>query len=116
MAASMKRGSVKIPLATKNRTKTEIYGIISEITDLPKSKVGEVFDALSLLVEMDLGKKGPQQFTIPGLCKFTTTVKPATPERPGRNPFTGEEIMIKAKPARRVVKIRPLKALKDMVT
>jgi nucleoid DNA-binding protein len=40
--------------------------------------------------------------------------KRATKARPGRNPFTGEEIMIAAKPARRVVRVRPLKALKDM--
>jgi nucleoid DNA-binding protein len=41
--------------------------------------------------------------------------KPATKERQGTNPFTGEPTTFKAKPARNVVKVRPLKRLKDMV-
>ena len=49
-----------------------------------------------------------------GLVKVTLTRKAATPARPGKNPFTGEAITIKAKPARNVVKVRALKALKDM--
>jgi nucleoid DNA-binding protein len=47
--------------------------------------------------------------------KVTVVRKPATKERPGKNPFTGEMITIKAKPARNVVKVRPLKTLKAMV-
>jgi len=47
--------------------------------------------------------------------KLTVVRKPATKARKGINPFTGEETMFKAKPARNVVKIRPLKNLKDMV-
>ncbi len=35
--------------------------------------------------------------------------------RKGRNPFTGEEILIKAKPASKTVRIRPLKSLNEMV-
>jgi hypothetical protein len=42
--------------------------------------------------------------------------KPATKERKGINPFTGQEQIFKAKPARNVVKIRPLKAMKDMAS
>ena len=50
-----------------------------------------------------------------GLMKIKVTRKPAQPERPGRNPFTGEETVLKAKPAQNVVKISPLKRLKDAV-
>ena len=61
-----------------------------------------------------MGKKGPGIFSLPGLMKITVVKKPATKARMGINPFTKEEQMFKAKPASRVVKIRPLKALKDM--
>ena len=62
-----------------------------------------------------VGKRGPGLFTVPGLCKIVVQHKPATKARKGTNPFTGEETVFKAKPARNVVKIRPLKGLKDMV-
>jgi hypothetical protein len=51
---------------------------------------------------------------LPGLLKIMVILKPATPKRKGINPFTKQEQIFKAKPARRVVKVRPLKALKDM--
>ena len=54
-------------------------------------------------------------FVVPGLAKILVIRKPATKARKGINPFTGEETMFKAKPARNVVKIRPVKAVKDMV-
>ena len=101
--------------AKKPPTKSEIYSNIAESTDLTKKQVAAVIDALSAEIEKNLGKRGPGQFTIPGLCKITVQRKPATKERKGINPFTGEETVFKAKPARNVVKIRPLKGLKDMV-
>lgn len=102
--------------AAKPPTKTEIFGNIAEATDLPKKQVAAVFDALAAEIKKAIGKRGgPGQFTVPGLCKITVQRKPATKERKGINPFTGEETIFKAKPARNVVKIRPLKGLKDMV-
>jgi len=102
--------------APKPPTKTEIFGNIAEATDLSKKQIAAVFDALSGEIQQAVGKRGgPGQFTIPGLCKITVQRKPATKERKGINPFTGEETVFKAKPARNVVKIRPLKGLKDMV-
>ena len=74
-----------------------------------------VFDALSGLIEQNVGKKGPGVFAVPGLMKITVIQKPATKARKGINPFTKQEQMFKAKPARKVIKVRPLKALKDMV-
>jgi len=53
-------------------------------------------------------------FNLPGLLKVMVVRKPATEARKGINPFTGQETIFKAKPARNVVKIRPLKGLKDM--
>jgi nucleoid DNA-binding protein len=101
--------------AQKPPTKTEIYSNISESTGLSKKDVGAIFDALNDEIAKALSKKGPQSFTLPGLCKIVVQNKPATPEREGVNPFTGEKTMFKAKPARNVVKVRPLKKLKDMV-
>ena len=54
-------------------------------------------------------------FNVPGLLKIKRVEKPATKARQGRNPATGEPIMIKAKPKRTVVRALPLKALKEMV-
>lgn len=88
---------------------------IAEQTDLSKKDVNAVFDALANDISKALGKRGPGMFSIPGLCKILVQRKPATKARKGINPFTGEETTFKAKPARNVVKIRPLKNLKDMV-
>jgi nucleoid DNA-binding protein len=99
----------------KPPTKTEIYNNISESTGLAKKDVSAVFDALNDEIAKALGSKGSQTFTLPGLCKIVVQNKPATPEREGVNPFTGEKTTFKAKPARNVVKVRPLKKLKDMV-
>jgi len=102
-------------MATKVKplTKSQLLGEIAESTDLPKKKVGECFEALGALIKKELKSKGV--INLAGMMKVTVTRKPATKARPGVNPFTGESIMIKAKPARNVVKVRPLKTLKDMV-
>lgn len=99
----------------KARTKGEIYRELCDRTGLTRKQVVTVFDEMSGLIKKDLGKRGPGTFTVPGLIKVRVVRKPATKARKGTNPFTGEEMMFKAKPARNVVKATPLKALKDMV-
>ena len=101
--------------SAKARTKSEIYREISESTELSRKQVAAVFESMSTLIKRDLGGRGPGMFTVPSLLKITVVKKPATKERKGINPFTGEPTIFKAKPARKVVKARPLKALKDMV-
>ena len=100
--------------AKKAPTKSEIFNSIAEATGLTKKQVSSVFEALSAEIEKSLGKRGPGAFTIPGLAKVIVQRKPATKARKGINPFTKGETTFAAKPARNVVKIRPLKALKDM--
>ena len=95
-------------------TKSAAMGYIADQTGLTKKDVSSVFEALTGLIKRDL-KKGPGIFTVPGLMKIKVIRKPATKARKGINPFTGEETMFKAKPARNVVKVAALKALKDMV-
>ena len=102
--------------APKPPTKTEVLNNIAQATDLSKKQVAAVLDALSGEVAKAVGDSGPKAFTIPGLCKISVQHKPAVPERQGINPFTKEETTFKAKPARNVIKIRPLKNLKDMAT
>lgn len=94
--------------------KSQILTYISDETELPKKQVQQVFDALSGLMHRHLKKRGPGEFTVPGLMKCRVVRKPATKARRGVNPFTGEETTFKAKPARNVVKVRPLKKLKEM--
>ena len=101
--------------AAKPPTKTEVQSAIAEKTGLTKKEVASVFDALSEVIGKNLGRRGPKVFTIPGLVKFKVVNKKATKARKGINPFTGEETIFKAKPARNIVKAQPLKALKDMV-
>jgi len=99
----------------KPMNKTEIMAALTEATGLAKQQVAGVFDALAVLIAKNLSEDGPGVFTIPGLAKIKVVRKPATEEREGINPFTKEETVFKAKPARNVVKIVPLKGLKDMV-
>jgi nucleoid DNA-binding protein len=101
--------------AAKAPSKSEILAGIAEETQLSRKQVASVFDALSGQIKNALGKKGPGLFVVPGLMKVMMIQKPAVKARKGINPFTKEEQMFKAKPARKVVKVRPLKNLKDMV-
>ncbi|MEQ8844140.1 MAG: HU family DNA-binding protein [Phycisphaerales bacterium] len=105
----------KIESVDKPRTKSQIIGTISEQTELSRKEVQAVFDAMTELMAKDLGRSGPGIFNVPGLMKVQKVRKPARKARKGINPFTGEETMFKAKPASNVVKVRPLKGLKELV-
>ena len=99
----------------KSLSKSEITAALSESTGLTKAQVSSLFDSLSDLVGKNIGSGGPGLFTLPGLLKIKGARKPATPARTGGNPFTKEETVFKAKPARNVVKLQALKSLKQMV-
>jgi nucleoid DNA-binding protein len=111
---SVPTGPKSFEKVNKARTKSQILATISDQTGLSKKEIGSIFETLGALIGHDL-TKGPGTFTVPGLMKVTITKKPATKARKGVNPFTGEEMTFKAKPARNVVKVRALKGLKDMV-
>ncbi|HLN30044.1 MAG TPA: HU family DNA-binding protein [Gemmataceae bacterium] len=95
--------------------KSAMYQTLAEATGLSRKQIAAVFDELSKFIRRDLGKKGPGVVGLPGLLKIKRVHKSATPARQGRNPATGEPMMIKAKPARTVVRAYPLKSLKEMV-
>jgi nucleoid DNA-binding protein len=97
-------------------TKTAILEHISRNTELTKKQASSVFDELTNPIESHVKKETTGHFTFPGLLKIEVRHKPATKAaHKGINPFTGEETMFKAKPARNVVRIRPLKKLQDIV-
>ncbi len=105
-----------IKAITTKQTKTQIIADIAEKTGLSKKDVGAVFSALSDSVTAHIKRRGSGEFTIPEVgVKIRKVKKPATKARKGRNPFTGEEIMIKAKPASNTVRMSALKSLKDKV-
>ena len=105
----------RVTAVKKPMSKSAIMTEISEKTGLTKKQVSSVFDETAVLIERHIKKGGAGQFTLPGLLKIEIKRKPATKARKGINPFTGEETIFKAKPARNVVKVRPLKKVKDMV-
>ena len=102
-------------MAAKQLSKTEILISVSATTALSRKQVASVLDAVSDLAKKNVGKKGPGIFVLPGLLKIIAVQKPAVAAHKGINPFTKQEQLFKAKPARKVIKVRALKALKDAV-
>lgn len=106
--------ATKSKAAKRPATKSEILTYISDKTDLKRKDVSAVFEHLTNLIRRDL-KSGPGVVNVIGLLKLKVVRKPAVRARKGINPFTKEEVMFKARPARNVVKAQPLKSLKGMV-
>ncbi len=98
------------------QSKGQILKHIASETGLSLKQVKSVFSLTSHLAKCHLIKRGSGEFTIPELAvKIVRKTKPATKQRQGRNPITGEAIMIAAKPKREVIKVRPLKTLKNVL-
>jgi nucleoid DNA-binding protein len=112
--AKKKAPARNIPAVKKPMSKLTMMNEIASNTGLTKKQVSSVIDELTVVIERHIKKRSPGQFKLPGLFKIEVKKKPATKARKGINPFTGEPTVFKAKPARNVVKVRPLKKLKDM--
>ena len=95
-------------------TKSQLINALCEDTELTRKQISSVLESLSGIIEGHIKRNAAGMFTMPGLMKVKVVRKPATKARKGINPFTGEETVFKAKPARNVVKILPLKAIKEM--
>ncbi len=97
-------------------TKSQLYMHLSEKTGLARKDIAAVFDSLNDIIEGHVKSRGAGEFKVPGLLKIKVNKKPATKARKNvPNPFRPGEVMdIAAKPARKIVKVLPLKALKDM--
>ena len=112
-ASAAKAAPAVVKPIAERQNKTQMLQQISDATELSKKQVQAVLDELTNIIEGHIKKKGVGEFVLPGLLKITTVKKPATKARKGINPFTGEEVMFKAKPASTSVKVRPLKKLKE---
>jgi nucleoid DNA-binding protein len=104
----------KIKVIKDAYTKSQLINALCEDTELTRKQISSVLESLSGIIEGHIKRNGAGMFTMPGLMKVKVIRKPATKSRKGINPFTGEETVFKAKPARNVVKILPLKAIKEM--
>ncbi len=94
-------------------SKSQLIEQIAAANELPKKDVKGVLETLATVGYKELKKTGV--FLVPGFAKFVVVKKPATKARKGINPFTKEPMMFKAKPARKIVRARPVKAAKDAV-
>ena len=112
VAAKKAAPAVVKPIAER-QNKSQMVQQIADASELSKKQVQAVLDELTNIIEGHIKKKGVGEFVLPGLLKITTVKKPATKARKGINPFTGEEVTFKAKPASTSVKVRALKKLKE---
>jgi nucleoid DNA-binding protein len=105
--------------ATKKKplTKAQLFSAIADKTGGTKAEVAAVFDAFTAVLRKELGRNSPGALNIPTLLKISKVKKPARKAQKGvPNPFKpGETMDVAARPAHNVVKVRPLKGLKDMV-
>jgi len=97
----------------KLMSKSELVQKIADQHKLSKKDVKSVIESLATVGYNEMKKNGA--FVLPGFAKFVVIKKPATKERAGINPFTKEPTVFKARPARKIVRARPVKAAKDAV-
>ena len=111
-----KKTATKKPATIKGsadpRTKSQIFNPLADATEMSRKEITSVLGALESMIVADLKKGTPVKLM--GM-KMTVKKKPATKARKGVNPFTGESMMFKAKPASKAVKVRALKTLNDQV-
>jgi nucleoid DNA-binding protein len=113
---AVKKVAPAVRAIADKQTKQQIIFDIAEDTGLSKKEVAAVFAALGGKIFQHMKPRGSGDFSIPDTgIKVRRVVKPKTKARMGRNPFTGEEIKIPAKPARKVIRLSALKALKEML-
>ncbi|MEP6895706.1 MAG: HU family DNA-binding protein [Chloroflexota bacterium] len=102
-------------MTSKRMNKSQFVVMLAEKSGLDKKQATSALDTLNAMVAQQLGKRGPGEVLIPGLLKLNIVEKPATRQHEGINPFTKEPMTFKAKAARKVIRVRPLKALKDAI-
>lgn len=100
-------------MAGKRMTKSEFVAAVAKASGLEKKQAVAALTAVNSVVSHQLKSAG--EVILPGLLKLVVVKKPATKAHPGINPFTKQPTIFKAKPARKIVKARPVKALKDAV-
>jgi nucleoid DNA-binding protein len=102
-------------MSNKRLSKSQFVTTVAEKSGLNKKQTTSALDTINAIVAQQLGKRGPGEVLIPGLLKLNIVDKPATRKHEGINPFTKEPMTYKAKAARKVIKVRALRALTDAV-
>jgi len=102
-------------MTKKLMSKSEFVTALAEKSGLTHKQAISALDSINAIITHQLGKHGPGQVLIPGIIKLMVVDKPATPQHEGINPFTKKPMTYQAKPARKVIKARPAKALKDAI-
>merc|ERR1712190_542289 len=97
--------------AGKPMTKSGIAEALATSCGLKKSVCAKFIDSLAEIATKEVGKTGV--FPLPGLCRLKTRTKPAT--KAGKREIFGKVVMVKAKPARKIVKAFPAAALKKSI-
>ena len=105
----------KIKAITKKMTKTELFSALAESCSLEKKQIKLVFESLSDIINGHIIPRSCGEITLPIGIKVKRFEKKAQKARKGRNPLTGEEVKIAAKPKTKVVKVSALKALKSIL-
>lgn len=113
-ATPAKKAVKKLSKVKNPMTKSEVMQTLSDRTGLSKKEVSTVIEELGNVMGAHLEKGAAEKFVLSGLLKVAVKRTPAKKARKGINPFTGEEMMFKAKPAGRKVKITALKKLKEL--
>jgi nucleoid DNA-binding protein len=102
-------------MSIQRMSKSQFLTTLAEKSGLNKRQATSALDTINAIVAQQLGKRGPGEVLIPGLLKLNVVDKPATRKHEGVNPFTKEPMTYKAKAARKVIKVRALRALTDAV-
>ncbi len=105
---------MKATAISQKMSKAEVLTELAQATSLTRTQVGTVLDGLEQLIQRHIKRRGAGEFTIPGLIKVKKVRKAASKKRMGRNPKTGEQIEIPAKPAYNRVRVSALSRLKRM--
>merc|ERR1712194_348858 len=108
MAPAMK--AMKAMKGATSITKTELYAALETKSSVKKSDGKKVLESLAEVAAKEV-KKG--KFTIPGVVMVKTRMKPAT--KAGKREVFGKMMMVKAKPAKTIVKAFCVAALKKAV-
>merc|ERR1712224_1046358 len=109
MGKAMKAASMKT--SSKAMTKGAMTKALAEEFELKQKQCSEILESFVAIASTEVKKNGI--FTIPGLCRIKTRVKPAT--KAGIRNIFGKEVKVAAKPAKTVVKAFPAAALKKQI-
>jgi len=92
---------------------SQFVATFAEKSGFTAKQARSAIKTMNAIIAQQLGKQGPRQVLIPGLLKLIVVDKPPTPQHEGVNPFTQKPMTYAAKAARKVLRARPLKALRE---